>query len=1468
MDVYTDLCRGARHCRRLSGNKERRGWRAHGLALLLACLAGVWGIAQAAQDVPARGSSVSAVGNPVDNPFTLTPEEDTWRRQHPVIQVGVLAGDHLPAETWVAGRPDGFGVDYARLLAGKAGLRLSFHPYGEPVMVVGAGMPYDLLAAMTPGQAARAGFELLTPYAAGHLVAVARKGDERIHGERDLASMRIAIERDASDIADVLSRRYPHAVLVAADDDRQALSLLSSGRADVYIGTTLSRMRLQSPEHRNDELVVLESLELPPLMVGLAVPRDRGILLGILRKAEAGLSVDEVTRLRTRWGVRADTESVASTQVPTIAERDWLQGLPPLRLGFEIDRYPYTFLDSQGQLSGMAADYMEIVQETLGLRIQPVPAKDWNQLRRMVHDGEVDLMAATTPDDFSSRDMVFSRAYEHFPQVIVAPMHSPVLSGPEDLARRTVAVREEMGLLFRLKALSPTTRWLSVGSADEGMAMVASGQADAYVGALPVVDALIRDRYAATLRVTGPADLDQDLSIGVVNRYEQLMPLVNRVLAGVSDRQRQAIRSHWLTAQYHYGVPWRWVRTGLLAALLVLGGMAISYFRQRRAMRAQHAAEQSLAAQLRFQQALLETIPYPVFVKDDAGCYIAVNRAYEAMFHASRDDLLGHTLAETRHVAGLDADALHASDMQQLARSSGSHHELHVSPPDASGGTRDSLLWLHVFNRGGGQGTCLLGTLVDVSELRKAEARALASEQKLIDTNESLPGVVLRACYMPDGSSRFDYVGGDSEALFGLTHGELTQGRRRLSDVILEDDRPAMRQAVQRAKEGFGPQGVEYRIALPSGLRWGHASFGLPRREDDGTVFCSIYCDDITAEKAQAQALVEATTTAEAAVAAKGAFLAMMSHEIRTPMAGVLGLIELLGKTALDREQSHMLDMVRDSASALLQILDDILDFSRIEAGRLTLSEHPFDLRAMTDGVLGLFATLAREKGLALYATLDWRLAAQYRGDMTRIRQIVTNLLSNALKFTSKGHVELHMELLEDAPDGQRMAISVHDTGIGIAQEQLDRLFQPFVQADASTSRRYGGTGLGLTICQRLAHMMEGEIRITSSLGFGTSVTFDVRLPVAQALRPQPALAGKRALLCTGDILLERELSNTLSALGLSIIGADARDLPESDAHNVDIYVVDAALARGGALPPGVRVIRLLDAPDPRGFFVEEGHVALSGYPLLWRSAMEACHTVLGISLPARPMVPGVSPVRHAARILVAEDHPINRAVLGRQLDCLGYAHTIVDNGQEALRALANGHYDLLITDCHMPLLDGYTLARRIREGEAGSDTHLPIIALSASALPEEVVRCHEAGMDEFLAKPVQLSTLDAMLSASLEGRLPKVGRETPEADPAVDGRLRTLKEVFGSARQVRDLLRGLLDTTRQDLRELEHARLGNDAERQRDILHRIRGALRLVDNQLPAGSGSVVQQRDELLRHLRALEVLLARLESGMADA
>ncbi|RAO75144.1 hypothetical protein CA260_13640 [Dyella jiangningensis] len=1461
MDVNDVFHSDATHYRPNHGPQvaRRSRWRRVPWLALAWCL-GMAAQACAGQGGGVQDDSTSAGKDSNSSVLTLTPEEDTWRHQHAVVNVGVYAGDHLPAETWVAGRPEGFGVDYARLLAGKAGLRLVFHPYTDMRVTASdrSDNPYDLLAAMSASQAQKAGFDMLKPYGQGALILVSRKGDERIRSESDLAHARMAIERDFHGIADQLAKRFPEATLVFADDGRQALDLVATGKADAYIGATASRTQMLLLERRDDDLVVLGPLDIPPISIGLAVPRDRAMLLQILRKAEATVTADEVARLRLRWGLNTDP-SVPLAREPTTSERDWLRTLPSLRMGYETDRYPYTFRDSRGQFDGLAADYMEILQKQLGLHIVAVPARDWGDLQRMVRAGEIDLVAAAMPEDFDPQFMVFSRSYEHFPTVIVGRTHGPTLLGPEDLPGHAVAVRNEASLLSRLRGLAPGAHWLSVGSNEEGLAMVASGQADAYVGTLPALDALIRDRYAATLRVVGPAGVDQDFTVGIANRYDRLAPMVNRVFASVKDSQRQSIRGRWLTAQYHYGAPWKWVLVGLAAALVVVGLVSISYLRQRRAMRAQREAEQALAAQLRFQQALLETIPYPVFVKDEEGRYLAVNRAYEDMFACSRESLLGHTMIETQHAMGVDAAALHEADMQAMARNQGGLRELYIGPPEEGGEARDALLWRHTFERGVGQGRGLLGTLVDVSDLRRAEARALASEQKLIDTNESLPGVVMHVRYARDGSSSFDYVGGQTVALFGLTHEDLLLGRRRPFDVMVEEDKPDVRHAIERLRAGEGAHSTEYRVVAPHGRRWVRASFGPPRREDDGVVSCSVFCIDITNEKAQAQALIEAKAAAEAAVAAKSAFLAMMSHEIRTPMAGVLSLVELLGKTSLDGEQVRMLDMVHDSSETLLQILDDILDFSRIEAGRLQLNEHAFDLRVMTDGVLGLFASLAMEKGVRLYASLDWRLAAEYRGDMTRVRQIITNLLSNALKFTAKGRVEVHMELLEDAGASHRLGITVSDTGIGMSQDQLDRLFQPFVQAEASTSRRYGGTGLGLTICRRLAHMMQGEIRLTSTPGFGTQAIFEVPLAVEQVLRPQPALAGKQALLCTGDILLERELSNTLSALGMSIVGADAMDLKEYASESIDIYVVDLELASRGALPDGAHAIRLLDAPDPRGFYLEHGEVMLSGQPLLWRSAVEACHVALHLAPSPRPAAESISPQRHDARILVAEDHPINRAVISRQLDRLGYPHTIVENGQEALRTLATARYDLLITDCHMPVLDGYTLARRIRENERDAATHLPIVALSASALPEEVSRCREAGMDEFLAKPVQLAELGAMLSTCLGMR---VSRSAERGPTVATDRWRLLLDTFGSPARVRDVLRSLVAATRQDLEELERAFQLGDTGQQSQLLHRIRGALRLLGDDAPDGAGDHLHQRNELLHYIDELEVLLDRYD------
>ena len=332
----------------------------------------------------------------------LTPEALAWRSEHPVVNVGVFAGDHLPAETWVAGRPEGFGVDYASLLAARAGLRLEFHPFSEWATVTYADpaqpMPYDLLLGQLSTVEGRGRFEFLRPYEAAHLMLVARKGDLQIRSERDLDHARIAIERPFRAIISILSVRFPRATLVFADDGRQEMDMLASGQADAYIGTTTSRTRALLNERKTDDLRMLSPLDMSPIDMGLAVPRDRTMLLQLLRKAEATVTAQELASLHSRWGL---LES-GSAPPPLVAglskdERAWLSTLPPLRVGFEVDRHPYTFVDGEGRFDGLAADYVEILQRELGLRLQFVPAQDLNSLQRMVRAREVDMVAATMP---------------------------------------------------------------------------------------------------------------------------------------------------------------------------------------------------------------------------------------------------------------------------------------------------------------------------------------------------------------------------------------------------------------------------------------------------------------------------------------------------------------------------------------------------------------------------------------------------------------------------------------------------------------------------------------------------------------------------------------------------------------------------------------------------------------------------------------------------------------------------------------------------------------------------------------------------------------------------------------------------------------------------------------------------------------------------------------------------------------
>ena len=1384
----------------------------------------------------------------------LTPSEEAWRQAHPSIEVGVYAGDYVPFEAWRGGQPEGLGVDYARLLAGRAGMQLAFRPFtdweGVALGESGTPMPFDMLLTQPVIAQRLERFHMLRPFAPGQqVILVARKGDLDIRSGDDLGTARIVIERRFHTPWRVLKRLYPGATFVFADDGAQALDMLARGEADAYIGVTEARTTALVQQRPTADVSILGPLGQWAFDMAPAVRRDRNELASILRKAEATITDRELAQLRSRWGLGDRSLSPFARPDLTRDERERLARLPVLRMGYEIDRYPYSFLNRKSAFDGIAADYVRILQTQMGLRLQLVPAKDWNALQRMVLANEVDLIAAGSSGDIDPREMGFSQPYEVFPEVIVARSRGPLIAGPSDLAGRTVTVRDEAGVLARLRALLPRTRFIAVGSNEAGLTKVAEGEADAYVGTLPAIDALIRNRYAAELRVVGPAGMDNELAIGVRRQHEALLPLVDRVLNGLDEGSRQAIRSRWLTAQYAYGAPWRWVLVAAAALLLVVGAIAFAYLRLRRATTAQAKAERELTAQLSFQQALLEAMPYPVVVKDDEGRYVAINRAYEAMFGQRREQLIGRTTGESRHLADLDPALLMEEDATLIRTGSSSRREYQMRLPGEDA-LRSLIVWRHAIATESGMR--LLGTIVDVTDIRQAESRARASEQRLTDITQAMPATVFQLRVEADGRRHFTYVAGDSTGMLGLTPDEVIGNEPAVFARVHPDDQAQVSRNVDHAAKSLQPMAAfDMRLLVDGRWRWLRTEGGVPRRLSDGSVEWSGYWVDTSELHRQAQALGEAKAQAEAAVEAKGIFLAAMSHEIRTPMTGVLGLIELLTLTRLDAEQSNMATMARDSARSLLQILDDILDYSRIESGRLSIEEVDFNVRDLVDSVVGLFAARAHEGGVRFYSIVDWRVAHVLRGDAMRIRQVVTNLLSNALKFTLHGHVALQVRLL-DEPDGrQHLRIEVSDTGIGIAPDNLARLFQPFTQAEDSTTRRFGGTGLGLSISRRLARMMGGELRLQSEPGAGTRALFELTLPVVQSLSPQPGFEGRTAVVCVGDALRSQEICNGLSSLGFSLVEIEPADLAEYGEADADLFVIDA----GVAIPPSLGNGPLLTVAA-RGDDASATHV-LRGDPQSLHLLLEGCLEVLGLY-----DEPGVLPgtagsTRQQARILVAEDHPINRAVIGRQLERLGYPYTMVADGEEALVELQRAHYDLLLTDCHMPVLDGYALTRSVREQERGRGTRLPVIGFSASVLPEEIQRGHDAGMDEVLAKPIQLDALATRLSMFLHG---PVAHDIPADPPAASGFDRLLA-VYRDPEQLHQVLRDLVDVTHAELLELDAATACGDVSRQRELLHRMEGALSLVMAKPPPRASAPrdpQQRRDAIAETLAEIEAML----------
>lgn len=738
----------------------------------------------------------------------------------------------------------------------------------------------------------------------------------------------------------------------------------------------------------------------------------------------------------------------------------------------------------------------------------------------------------------------------------------------------------------------------------------------------------------------------------------------------------------------------------------------------------------------------------------------------------------------------------------------------------------------------------------------------------------------LKGVYLECNKTFLKLVNKTREEIIGKNDYEIFPNNQRELQEILKNDK-----IVETTKE---PLYTEDSLILPDGTKIYLEKNLIPLFDHNGKlVNILIICFDITKQKLEQKSLQKIAEEAEKIASIKSNFLANMSHEIRTPLNGVLGFIQLLKETDLTAEQEEFLNDAEKSSEILLSIINDILDFSKIEANKLEIEKISFNIRSLVEDITLFSSATAEKKGLDVHCLICSDVPENVIGAPGRIRQILTNLINNSIKFTNKGEIVVFVKLISETNKNALVSFEVKDTGIGIPEDKLEMIFEEFAQVDSTNIRKYGGTGLGLAISKRLVNLMGGKLEVKSKLAQGTAFTFilpfkkdkkaDLKIDKSAEI-----LSGKRILLIDDNKTDLNIIKHYLNESKCIIYAAESfekgLEILKKKLKDISLIIVDFKLYNTNKNNAEI-LAKIQDIPiilytslSTRGDAIWAKKEGFRGYltkPIKRKELLETVSLMLNNENEPNEKelitkyIIKEEEFNEKIKILVVEDNFINCKLITKLLMKHDLACDVAYDGQKAIEAFESGKYDLIFMDCQMPVLNGYEATEKIRDLEKGLDTHVPIIALTANALHNDVQKCKDAGMDDYISKPINIDDILKIISKYVAQK-----QETNDLTITVNS---LTKELGLCADDALQLIREYLDILPHNLSELKNAYDENDIEQMKKLAHKMKGTnlnLRIeklaqlsidLENALKENQGNesylrIFEKISEYYEHLNAL--------------